>query len=135
MLKKTLLATLVVASLGTAAVAPTASADVFVRVAPPAPRVEVVPEARHGYVWVPGYWDYRGHRHVWVAGTYVHERPGYRYEAPHWVAHDGGWRMEHGRWSHADRDHDGVPDRYDHDRDGDGVPNAFDRAPDNRHFH
>jgi hypothetical protein len=28
-----------------------------------------------------------------------------------------------------DRDHDGVPNRYDRDRDGDGVPNRYDRAP------
>jgi len=135
MLKKTLFATLIAASLGTVTVAPTASAELFVRVAPPAPRVEVVPEPRRGYVWVPGYWDYHGHRHVWVAGTWVRERPGYRYEAPRWVEHNGGWRMEHGRWARGDRDHDGVPNRYDHDRDGDGVPNRYDRAPDNPYRH
>ncbi|AVQ81573.1 MULTISPECIES: thrombospondin type 3 repeat-containing protein [Variovorax] len=31
----------------------------------------------------------------------------------------------------ADRDRDGVPNRYDRDRDGDGVPNRYDRAPNN----
>ena len=30
-----------------------------------------------------------------------------------------------------DRDHDGVPDRYDRDRDGDGVRNRYDAWPDN----
>ena len=31
-----------------------------------------------------------------------------------------------------DEDHDGIPDRVDRDRDGDGVPNRFDSRPDNR---
>jgi len=30
-----------------------------------------------------------------------------------------------------DRDHDGIPNRYDRDRDNDGVPNQYDRRPDN----
>ena len=131
MLKKALLATVMAASLGAVAVPQASAADVFVRVAPPAPRVEVVPEPRRGYVWVPGYWDYRGHRHVWVAGTWVRERRGYAYVGPRWVEHNGGWRMERGRWNRGDRDHDGVPNRVDRDRDGDGVPNRVDRHPDN----
>ncbi len=32
---------------------------------------------------------------------------------------------------YADRDRDGVPNRYDRDRDNDGVPNAYDRDRDN----
>ena len=32
---------------------------------------------------------------------------------------------------YADRDRDGVPNRYDRDRDNDGVPNYVDRAPNN----
>lgn len=31
----------------------------------------------------------------------------------------------------ADRDRDGIPDRFDRDRDGDGVRNRQDRRPDN----
>ena len=73
-------------------------------VAPPPARYEVVPAPRVGFVWVPGYWDWRTNRHYWVRGHYVRERPGYYY-------HSAGWR--HG------------------DRDGDGVPNAYDRAPNN----
>lgn len=33
--------------------------------------------------------------------------------------------------SYADRDGDGVPNRYDRDRDNDGVPNYADRRPGN----
>lgn len=32
---------------------------------------------------------------------------------------------------YADRDRDGVPNRYDRDRDNDGVPNAYGRDRDN----
>ena len=31
--------------------------------------------------------------------------------------------------AYADRDRDGVPNRYDRDRDNDGVPNYADRRP------
>ena len=36
-----------------------------------------------------------------------------------------------GGYAYRDRDHDGIPNRYDRDRDGDGVPNRYDRFPDN----
>ncbi len=55
------------ATLSTGALA--APVYVDVRVAPPPPRDEAIPVIRPGYVWVPGYWDWRGHRHVWVNGT------------------------------------------------------------------
>ena len=47
-----------------------ASARVYIDVdiAPPPVRVEVVPVARVGYVWAPGYWYWSGHQHVWVGG-------------------------------------------------------------------
>src|ERR1700712_4050337 len=65
---------------------------VDIGVAPPPPRVEVVPAPRHGYVWAPGYWDYRGHNHVWVAGRYIPQRHGYRYETARCVAHENHYR-------------------------------------------
>jgi hypothetical protein len=34
-------------------------------------------------------------------------------------------------YGYADRDRDGVPNRYDRDRDNDGVPNYADRRPGN----
>ena len=37
------------------------------------------PSARPGYVWSPGYWDWRGHRHVWVNGHWERARHGYVY--------------------------------------------------------
>ncbi len=102
----------------------------YVREAPPPPRYEPVPHPRHGYVWAPGHWEWRGHRHDWVGGMWIAERPGYVYRAPAWRQRDGGWYMEQNGWARGDSDHDGIPNRYDNDRDNDGVPNRHDRDRD-----
>ena len=133
-MKKLLIATLLASSLGGGlAWAPAASAEVVVvRVAPPPPRDEVIPPARSGFVWTPGYWRWNGHRHVWVNGKYVRARHGYYWREPAWAQMDNGrWRMERGRWERGDRDRDGIPNRYDRDRDNDGVPNRVDERPNN----
>ena len=111
MIKKILIASMLAASLVSVAVP--ASAAIIVRIAPPAPRVELVPAPRRGYMWVPGYWDWRGKRHVWVKGAFLRERQGYRYVQPAWQERDGRWQMNRGSWARADRDHDGVPNRRD----------------------
>lgn len=81
--------------------------------APPAPRYEAAPRARRGMAWVPGHWEWRGHRHVWMAGYWVKARPGYHYREPRWAEQGGRWNMQPGGW---DRDGDGVPNRYDRRR-------------------
>ena len=89
---------------------------VAINIGPPPPRVEVVPVPRAGYLWTPGYWNWRHGRHYWVAGTWVRERRGYIYTRPEWVDAGGHWRLRHGGWArgpHYYRDHDGVPNRYD----------------------
>ncbi|MES2261179.1 MAG: YXWGXW repeat-containing protein [Pseudomonadota bacterium] len=120
----------------------------YVNIAPPPPRHEIVPHPRPGYLWSPGYWEWRGHRHEWITGSWVRERPGYAYSQARWEQRDGRWVREEARWErhngYRDRDHDGIPDhrdrdrdndgipnRRDHDRDGDGVPNRYDERPDN----
>ena len=92
---------------------------------PPPPRHEVVPHPRRGMAWVPGHWEWRGHRYVWMQGHWVKARPGYYYREPRWVEHGGRWEMRPGGW---DRDRDGIPNRYDRDRDGDGIPNRYERG-------
>ncbi len=87
--------------LGFAAAAPmAASARVFVDidVAPPAPQVEVVPAARVGFVWAPGYWNWDGHRHVWVGGHYIRERRGHVWVADSWEQRNGHWHHVAGHW-------------------------------------
>ncbi len=91
------------------------SVGVSVQVGPPPLRYEVVPSARLGYVWAPGYWNWRGHRHVWVGGCWVRERRGYIYYPQRWEQRGDGWYQNRGRW----------------DRDGDGIANRRDRHPNN----
>jgi len=118
-MKKLLLVTMFAASLG--GIAMPAVADVYVRVAPPALRVETEPAPRPGYIHTPGYWAWRHGHHVWVSGHWVRERRGYRYVAPEWVEEHGRWHMRSAHWI-RDRDHD-------------GVPNSMDRHPDNPYRH
>lgn len=89
-----------------------AATGIYVEVAPPAPRVEVVPAPRHGYFWAPGYWEWRHHHHVWVAGHWVHERRGYVWVEPRWEQHGERWHYSAGYWNHHEHDHD-----HDHDND------------------
>ena len=139
--RKMLMGALVASALS--AIPVVATAAIYVDVAPPDPRVEVVPAQRAGYVWAPGHWVRRGDHWHWVGGHYVREKRGYYWHPGHWVERDGryvfvqpGWHREkfaygYGRGYARDRDRDGVPDRLDRDRDNDGVPNRYDRAPNN----
>ena len=122
-MRKLVLGSLIAATL-TAAALPAAAdrVDFYVNVPPPAPRYEVVPVPRHGHVWVPGYWEWRGHRHVWVSGHWVRERPGYVYAPARWVERDGRWYYTQPGWGRR------------HDSDGDGVPDRYDRAPYNPRY-
>lgn len=131
MTTRTLLAACAVAAASAWAPMQAGAADVWIRQAPPPARTEAAPPPRHGYVWVPGYWEWRGSRHVWHDGTWMRERRGYVYRSPEWVERNGRWHLERRGWARADKDHDGVPNRADRDRDGDGVPNRVDRRPDN----
>ena len=74
-----------------------AAVDIDVR--PPPDRVVVVPSARAGYVWAPGYWRWNGRSHVWVDGRWVRERRGYHWVPSHWEEHNGRWHFEDGHWA------------------------------------
>lgn len=118
-LKTIALVAAICATLSTGAVA----RDVVnIRIAPPAPRVEVVPAPRAGYLWAPGYWNWRGNRHVWVNGNWVRARRGYVYMQPVWVQEGDRWRFRHGAWGRGDRDRDGVPNRFDRHPDNPRRP-------------
>ena len=100
-MRKLVVASLLAASTAVASHVAAARVDVDVLIAPPAPRYEVVPAPRHGYVWAPGYWAWDGRRHVWRSGSWMKERHG-----EHWVAHN--WEQRGDRWyfhgGHWDRD-------------------------------
>jgi len=134
--RKLLLAALAVSSIGLVPLPAAAAVSVYLDVAPPAPRYEVLPAPRHGYVWQPGFWEWRGDRYYWRKGYWVRERPGYYFHPSRWEQRDGRWYLERGGWHREryamrDRDRDGIPNRYDRDRDNDGVPNRYDRDRDN----
>lgn len=94
---KKLLATAV---FGIALAAGSANAQVYVRIGPPAPRVErrpPPPSPRHvwvagfyrwdgrAYVWAPGYWARPPRPHArWVPGHWAHRRRGYIWVEGHW---------------------------------------------------
>lgn len=98
----TMKSALLCAAIGiTASIAPGISfARTFVDidVAPPAPREEVVPAPRVGFVWAPGFWDYDGHHHVWSKGHWERERSGHHWVNDSWVQRDGHWHHDRGHW-------------------------------------
>ena len=69
-----------------------------INIAPPAPRVEVVPPPRVGYVWAPGYWAYRDRGHMWIPGRWVVERRGYHWVPDRWEQRGPRWHWERGHW-------------------------------------
>jgi hypothetical protein len=119
LMKKVLVSALFAAGMIAAVATPlpsVAAVGVYVNIGPPANRYEAVPAPRRGYVWSPGYWNWRGKKHVWVKGVWVRERQGYSYQPHRWVERDGRWNLERGRWDRAqgrDSDRDGIPDRRD----------------------
>ena len=74
--------------------------EVVVVQAPPPPRVEVVyAPPGPGFIWVKGYWSWRGGRHVWIAGRY--ERPPrghHHWVEPRWERRGGRYVFIEGRW-------------------------------------
>jgi hypothetical protein len=113
-MRKVLIGTLVAAAVGAALpAAARSSVEFYVNTAPPPLPYEVVPAPRAGFVWVPGYWDWRYNRYHWVAGRWMRHRPGYLYEPARVIERDGRYVYARPYWRSGDRDGDGVPNRYD----------------------
>lgn len=112
-MRKTILAVVAAAALGSTALPAAAhgQAGFYLNVAPPPVYYEAVPAPRAGFIWVPGYWDWRATRYHWVGGHWLRHRPGYVYEPVRWHHRDG--RYYYGRSGWRDSDGDGVPDRFD----------------------
>jgi len=80
-----------------------ASVEVVVPVAPPAPRVEVIPEIaverREREHWVPGYWKWNGRAHDWYEGRYVvRPRAGAVWVPGRWEPRGSGYVYIDGHW-------------------------------------
>jgi len=92
---------------GTGVLASTAmaqlQAEIYVPMAPPAPRVEVIPtlppervEVEH---WQPGYWRWNGHEYGWYDGRYVaRPRRGAVWVPGRWEQRPRGWVYVEGHW-------------------------------------
>ncbi|MES2206016.1 MAG: YXWGXW repeat-containing protein [Pseudomonadota bacterium] len=75
-----------------------------IETAPPPVRQEIIPGHKRGYIWAPGYWNWRGNRHVWMAGHWVKERPGRRWIPEHWEQHGRRYHFSPGHWEVVTRD-------------------------------
>lgn len=118
MWKRKLIAAAIAASSIGFAIPAGADVGIYLDVAPPPPRYEVVPAPRAGFVWQPGVWMWRDGHHRWVSGHWVRERHGMYWHPDRWEQRDGRWAFQRGRWDRErfagrDSDHDGVPDRFD----------------------
>lgn len=100
LIRKLIFATCVAASLASVSTLANARTDVgvYLNFGPPPVYYERAPAFRVGYVWIPGFWDWRYSRHHWVPGHYARHRPGYVYHQTRWTHHDGRWRHDRGYW-------------------------------------
>ncbi|MFP3563452.1 YXWGXW repeat-containing protein [Paraburkholderia sp. SIMBA_030] len=88
-----------IAALSSAPTPASAQAIIVAPIAPPPPRVEVVPAPRVGYVWDRGRWRWDHGRYVWVGGHWQPVRAGYRWIPGHWIQRDPNWRWVEGHWA------------------------------------
>lgn len=73
---------------------------VYISREPPIERVEVIPEAPGvGFVWLKGYWAWRGAEFEWVPGRWEHPAEGRKvWVAHHWEHDRNGWYLVEGHW-------------------------------------
>lgn len=90
----------------------------LITVAPPAPRYEVVPAPRAGFVWVPGHWQWNHGAYAWRGGYWEQGRPDYAYAPGRWVQVNGGWRWVEPNWKHAGKHKHKGHDHGDDDHHG-----------------
>jgi len=77
-----------------------APGEVEVATAPPPPQVENPgPPPVAGNVWVPGFWQWNGHRHAWIRGHWAAPpQVGMVYDPARWESRAGHWYFHDGRW-------------------------------------
>jgi len=72
----------------------------YANVPPPPVRVEAYGRAPGpGYVWINGYWGWRGNAYAWVPGSWSRPpRARAVWVAPYWERAGGRYRFREGRW-------------------------------------
>jgi hypothetical protein len=68
---------------------------------PPPPPAPENYAPRPGYVWVPGFHEWRNGAYVWRIGHWEQEQPGQRYVAARWVLQGDRYVLIPGRWEVA----------------------------------
>lgn len=99
-LRKTLILAVATAALAGPALAQTVD-YIEVNSPPPTAPVEIIPAAREGYTWIPGYWSWANGQYVWVQGVWVASRPDYVWVPARWHNDDGHWYYDRGHWAHT----------------------------------
>ena len=105
MTKAWLTAALVAATFSLSAcvvVPPQRPVAVWAPMAPPPPRVEVIPPRPYPeYVWITGHWTWENDHHRWQEGRWVAPRPHEHWEPHRWEPGEGGrWQLRGGYWRH-----------------------------------
>jgi hypothetical protein len=75
-----------------------ADSQIINDVAPPAPRVEIAPPVRDGFVWSPGFWAWSGHSYYWTPGSSEVQRRGAHYVPNQWQQTGTQWLFVRGHW-------------------------------------
>ena len=73
---------------------------VYITRQPPVERVEVISAAPAvGFVWIRGWWAWRGAKFEWMPGRWERPIEGRREWVPHrWVHDRNGWYLVDGHW-------------------------------------
>lgn len=73
---------------------------IYARTAPPPVRVEAYgPAPGPGYIWLNGYWGYRGDNYHWVSGRWERPPRGHRrWEDGRWERRGDRYQWREGRW-------------------------------------
>ena len=98
-MKRWILSSLVGASLAAVGCGPS-YVGVYARTAPPPIRVETYgPAPGAGYIWINGYWGYRGNNYYWVPGRWDRPPRGRRrWEEGRWERRGDRYYWRDGRW-------------------------------------
>jgi hypothetical protein len=68
----------------------------------PPPMREEKWEARHGFIYIRGRWDWRGNKWEWIPGHYERERHGKHWREAKWENRNGSWVLVDGDWDEGE---------------------------------
>jgi hypothetical protein len=72
--------------------------EIYTEEAPPAPRMERMPQPHAGLVWAPGHWEWSGKAFYWIDGDWLVERRKRHWVAAQWQQAGSKWHFLPGHW-------------------------------------